>query len=225
MTDVTALISRNAARWRQAKLTRPADFAPVANRLLAAKARYQAVSTKTGVPWWVIAVIHERECSQSWLRSIAQGDPWNEVSIHVPKGRGPFASWEAAAIDAVTNCPPHAARWQDRSAGGALTLLEQYNGLGYANRGLPSPYIWSGTDQYAKGKYVADGVFRSDVEDRQLGCAGLLVALRAIDSGIRFADETATAPQEAPKTEPALKRPTLADVIGTLMRVIFKSRN
>jgi hypothetical protein len=35
--------------------------------------------------------------------------------------------------------------------GGALTLLEQYNGLGYANRGLPSPYIWSGTDRYLKG--------------------------------------------------------------------------
>lgn len=46
----------------------------------------------TGVPWFVIAVIHQRDASQGWDRSIAQGYPWDKVSIHVPKGRGPFVS-------------------------------------------------------------------------------------------------------------------------------------
>jgi lysozyme family protein len=104
--------------------------------------------------------------------------------VHVPKGRGPFASWEAAAIDALDVCPPHASRWTDWSAGGALTLLEQYNGLGYAARGLPSPYLWAHTDQYVSGKYVADGHFDPNAIDHQLGCAVLLKAMKAIDASI-----------------------------------------
>lgn len=176
MADLQALIRANARRWVDAKLTR--DFKSVAARLKATKARYQSVSNKTGVPWEIIAVIHERESSQNWQRSLAQGDPWNRVSTHVPKGRGPFNSWEAAAIDALVNCAPYAARWKDWSVGGSLTLLEQYNGLGYFNKGLPSPYVWSGTTAYQKGKYVSDGRFDPEAVDQQLGCAGLLKELR-----------------------------------------------
>jgi hypothetical protein len=47
--------------------------------------------------------------------------------------------------------------------------------LGYANKGLPSPYIWSGTDQYEKGKYTSDGKYDpAEAVDEQLGCAGIL---------------------------------------------------
>jgi len=45
--------------------------------------------------------------------------------VHVPAGRGPFASWEEAAIDALVDCAPHLARNKDWSIGGALTELEQ----------------------------------------------------------------------------------------------------
>ena len=79
------------------------------------------------------AVVHERESSQNWNGSLAQGDPWNLVSTHVPAGRGPFKSWEDAAVDALVNCHPFAARNMDWSIGGTLTMLEQYNGLGYSN--------------------------------------------------------------------------------------------
>ena len=179
-----SLASDNAKRWNNAKITRVSEFAAVAGKLVAAKSRYQAVAAKTGVPWFVIAVIHQRESSQNFGRSLAQGDPWNDVSTHVPKGRGPFKSWEDAAVDALVNCPPYAARNNDWSVGGTLALLERYNGLGYANRGLPSPYIWSGTDQYVKGKYIRDGVFDANVVDKQLGCAGLLRAMIALDASI-----------------------------------------
>jgi lysozyme family protein len=81
------------------------------------------------------------------------------VSTHVPAGRGPFTSWEDAAFDALAMCPPFASRNKDWSPGGALTMLERYNGLGYAAKGVPSPYIWSGTDQYVSGKYVADHIY------------------------------------------------------------------
>lgn len=186
MTDLAVLSSANAKRWAKAKLTR--NFSPVAKHLIAsdAKLRYQAVAEKTGVPWAVIAVIHERESSQDWAGSLAQGDPWNRVSVHVPKGRGPFRSWEEAAIDALLRCPPFAARNKDWSIGGTLALLETYNGTGYAKRGMPSPYIWAGTDQYKSGKYIRDGVFDPDVVDSQPGCAGLLMAMMALDPTITF---------------------------------------
>ena len=189
MIDLKALTAANAKRWTATKLKW--DFALVAKRLAAAKSRYQVVAARTGVPWFVIAVIHERECAQSWTGSLAQGDPWNKVSVHVPAGRGPFPSWEEAAVDALVNCPPHAARWTDWSVGGALTLLEQYNGLGYANRGVPSPYIWAGTDQYRSGKYVRDGIYDPTAIDRQLGCVGLLMAMMQLDPSIGFADSRA----------------------------------
>lgn len=193
-----ALISLNSKRWNSAKLTRTAEFAPVARRLVAHKARYLVVSAKTGVPWFVIAVIHQRESSQHWGKSLAQGDPWDRVSTHVPAGRGPFDSWEDAAIDALVNCHPHASRWKDWSPGGTTTLLELYNGLGYYNKGLPSPYVWSGTDQYHRGKYVADGVFDPNAVDKQLGCAGLILSMQALDSSIKFGPPKTTIPPAAP---------------------------
>jgi lysozyme family protein len=161
----------------------------VARRLVApaAKQQYQAISAITKVPWFVIAVIHEREASQHFDRNIAQGDPWNKVSVNVPAGRGPFASFQDAAVDALTKCAPFAARWGDWSLGGALTLLEQYNGLGYARRDLPSPYIWASTNQYVKGKFIRDHVFDPNEVDSQLGCAAMLARMKATDPSIAFA--------------------------------------
>lgn len=185
MTDLVKLKGANEGRWSAAKLTRGPEFLPVAKRLVAAKARYQTVEAKTGVPWPFIAVTHQRESSQNWQRSLAQGDPIDRPSIHVPAGRPP-GTWEEVAIDALVNCGPYAARNKDWSIGGLLTLLERYNGIGYANRGLPSPYLWSGTDQYSSGKYVADGVFDPNEVDKQLGCAGLIIAMMSLDSSIKF---------------------------------------
>ena len=186
MIDLGKLTAANAARWNKASvlpsLIHLVDS--VAHRLVDAKDRYEKVSASTHVPWPVIAVIHERESSQSWKASLAQGDPWNHVSVHVPRGRGPFNSWEEAAEDALAICPPHAAKWDDWSIGGALTLLESYNGLGYFRMGIPSPYVWSSTDQYTKGKYIADGHFDPNAVDHQIGCASLLARMSLIDRSI-----------------------------------------
>lgn len=204
--DLGRLKDANIRRWNAAKLTRGPEFLPVARRLVAAKARYLAVSAKTGIPWPFIAVTHQRESSQNWSRSLAQGDPWDRISTRVPAGRGPFRSWEEAAYDALVNCHPHAARNKDWSIGGLLTKLEEYNGLGYAggpssskgpNAGKKfppqaSPYIWSGTDQYKSGKYVADHDFRPEAVDKQLGCAGLIMAMMSLDPSIAFTGASIT---------------------------------
>jgi lysozyme family protein len=232
MTDLNALIAANAKRWANAKLTR--NFTSIARHLVApaARARYQTVASKSGVPWAVIAVIHERECSQDWTGSLAQGDPWNRVSVHVPAGRGPFRSWEAAAIDALVHCAPHAARNRDWSVGRMLTKLEEFNGLGYAARGRPSPYIWSGTDQYKSGKYVRDGVYDPNVVDRQPGCAGLLMAMMALDPTITFAGTKITAsasasPAAAEKATPSITNPSKGSIgafIANVFAAIFRRK-
>ncbi len=221
MTDVNALAAANAQRWVNAKLNR--NFASLANALVAAKPRYQAVEAKTGVPWWAIAVIHMRESSQNWQRSLAQGDPWDRPSVHVPAGRGPFASWEEAAIDALVNCGPYLARKTDWSTGAALANLELYNGAGYVNRGLPSPYVWAGTDQYKSGKYVADGKFDPSVADVQPGCAGLLKAMMAIDPTITFTGAKITLnPKVSPPIDPSPEQPfNLVDALISLLTSIF----
>lgn len=198
MTDLVALKAANAKRWANAKLTRGPEFTPVAKRLVAAKDRYKAVEVRTGVPWPFIAVTHERESTQNWTKSLAQGDPINRVSTHVPAGRGPFNSWEDAAYDALVNCGPYAARNKDWSIGGLLTLLERYNGLGYAGKGRASPYVWSGTDQYSSGKYIADGVYDPSEVDKQLGCAGLIMAMMKLDPTIKFDDSPAVVVGDEP---------------------------
>ena len=189
MVDLTALTAANASRWAKAKLTRESEFTRPAKVAIANKGRYLAIARQAGMPdiaWVFIAVSHYRESSQDFSRSLAQGDKWNEESTHVPAGRGPFKSFEEAAVDALVKCSPYAARLKDWSIGGMLTNLERYNGTGYANRGIPSPYIWSGTDQYRSGKYVRDGVFDPDTVDKQIGCAGLILTMMQLDPSIKF---------------------------------------
>lgn len=181
-------MAANATRWARASMTRGPAFATVAHRLVKEKQTYLRIEAATGVPWFVVAVIHEREASQNFAKSIAQGDPWDHKSVHVPAGRGPFKSWYDAAIDALVNCAPHAAQWKDWSPGGTMALLEQYNGLGYYAKDRPSPYIWAGTNQYVSGKYVRDGVYDPNTVDTQLGCAGLILAMQAEDPSIKFGD-------------------------------------
>ncbi|HEY2810539.1 MAG TPA: hypothetical protein VGJ00_04020 [Rhabdochlamydiaceae bacterium] len=195
-----SLIQKNQQRWDNMHIhaSRVDGLANVAKRLInpMAKERYQYIEATTGVPWFIIAVIHEREASQNFSRQLAQGDPLSQVSTHVPKGRGPFLNhpndppghdaFYRGALDALIDCAPHASKWKDWSPGGALTLLEEYNGLGYYNKGIPSPYVWSGSDQYTTGKYVADGVFSSTTIDVQPGCAPIIKIMMQLDPTIKF---------------------------------------
>jgi lysozyme family protein len=229
MTDLNALAAANAMRWASAKLIR--NFTPVAKSLVAAKPRYVAVETATGVPWFVVAVIHERESAQNWFAGLAQGDPWNRVSLHVPAGRGPFKSWEEAAIDALVHCAPYLARNKDWSIQSTLTRLEEYNGLGYAARGVPSPYVWSGTDQYKCGKYIRDGVYDSAAIDAQPGCAGLLLAIMALDRTVSFdgkmppvvvAPTAAAAPRHVPEPRsPSIVNPAKGSIGAFVVSLFF----
>lgn len=177
-------MTNNLERWGNAKITRSSQVIAQAKKILASRARYDEVSELTGVPWDVIAVIHVRESSGSFAGVLHNGEKIigkNQKTKLVPKGRGPFSTWEDAAVDALMKCAPYLGKNKDWSLGNTLDLLEKYNGLGYQKKGLPSPYLWAGTDQYVKGKYVADGKFDLNVVDKQLGVAALLMKLRSND--------------------------------------------
>jgi lysozyme family protein len=191
--DISTLTAENAARWHDMKASQSAvaEATKVVARLWTptTKARYQTITAATGVPAFFIALAHERESSGNWERSLAQGDSLLHRSVHVPAGRipppaEPPFTFEAAAIDALTVCD-HVNQWKDWTIQGGLTSLERLNGLGYAERGFPSPYIWAGTNQYKSGKYVADGRFDPDEVDTQLGCAVLLSCMLAADQDLR----------------------------------------
>lgn len=172
-----------AAQWDEMEITRPKEVAIVAKRLFAAKARYVAVEQVTTVPWYMIAAIHERESSQNWARSLAQGDRWDRVSVNVPAGRGPFASWEAAAIDALQI--DGLTRVKDWRLEKTIYYWESYNGWGQYAHGNPTSYNWGATSIQKRGKYIRDHVWDSSVMDTQIGCCAMLRAMMDLDKTIK----------------------------------------
>lgn len=173
---MATLAEINKQRWDKARI--PADVGPrfkaAADRINLYKTRYQAVEKETGVPWWFVGVVHYRESNLDFNTYLGNGQALSKKTTIVPKGRGPFTTWEEGAVDALVNCSPYAAKNKKWDVGSSLELLEKYNGLGYFNKGLPSPYLWSGTDQYVSGKYVSDGKYSATAVDKQLGVAGIL---------------------------------------------------
>lgn len=143
------------------------------------RARYEAVAKETGFHWCVVAVIHSLESNQNFTTHLHNGDPLTARTVQVPagrpiKGEPPF-TWQESAIDALKGYSA------PEGLEDTLEFLERYNGLGYRygagmNTTPPktSPYLWSGTDQYIKGKYVADGAFDGNAVSQQIGAVLLL---------------------------------------------------
>jgi len=194
MTNIAAIKAESLACWQKAQIvpSRLAQVQATAKRLCApdAKAIYQQIAQKVwGSPdrWWFVAIVHEREASQDFSKSIAQGDPWNEVSTHVPKGIGPFDSFIDAAVFTLTRCAPYPAKWTDWTIGSVLTLFILYNGTGYEDyHHEVSPYDWGATTMEEEGKFVADRKYNPAVWDTQVGAAAMLGAMIDIDSSIYF---------------------------------------
>lgn len=133
------------------------------------QARYESVAQKTGIPPVLIAAIHWRESSGNFGTYLHNGDPLGSPTVHVPAGKL-FYDWESAAVDALNSHRGNSTLTADSTDLDAMAeFAERYNGLGYRNKGLPSPYVWAGTDKYTSGKYVADGVFDPNYVDQQLG--------------------------------------------------------
>jgi len=145
-------------------------------RIEAGKSRYEIVSKATGIPWYVIGIIHALECSLSFKQHLHNGDPLTARTVQVPAGRpkvgNPPFDWEYSAIDALKY--DGLDTWKDWSVEGTLYKFETFNGTGYRNKGINSPYLWSGSQHYTKGKYGSDGKYDPNLVSKQVGAAVLL---------------------------------------------------
>jgi lysozyme family protein len=172
---------------------REATVKKVANKLITNRKLYELAVSGTSVPWWFVAVIHYRESNCDFKTYLGNGEPLNRVTRLVPIGHGPFASFRDGVLDALAY--QGYIKNADWSIEHCLYLLEKYNGLGYANKGLPSPYLWGGTSIQKPGKYVSDGKFDPSVTDTQLGVAPLIRLISALIGGL--------APSALPTANPA----------------------
>lgn len=168
----------------------------LAKSLYQHKDRYLEVEETTGVPWKVIAVIHQLECGARFDLHLHNGDPLTRRTRRVPRGypkaapaSGSVYTWEESAHDALVNRMKmnEVSDWSDA---GIAFQLEKYNGFGYRSKGVPSPYLWSGSNHYSRGKYVADGRWDSSHVSQQAGAMLLYVQLRDLEA-------TAPVPQES----------------------------
>jgi lysozyme family protein len=179
-----------------------------ARKILANRERYRAVEQKTNVPWFMIGAIHALECGLSFAGHLHNGDPLSARTRQVPRGRPasgePPFTWEQSALDALT-MPPHSlhrvAEWTiERIA----YELERYNGFGYRrfHPGVKSPYLWSYSNHYAAGKYVADGQWSPTAVSTQCGSLVLIKRLAVLDAAVA---ERLTRPADAAR--PSAQRP------------------
>lgn len=161
--------------YKTCKLKNELLIERVVARILRNKNIYKLVEAEIKFPWQAIGCIHFRESNLSFHGCLHNGDPLNAPTVNVPKGRGPFDSWEQSAIDALTlEGFASTTKW---SLELILTSLEMYNGFGYMKKNLMSPYLWSFTDKYSHGKYVKDGKYDPEATDAQVGCAAILKKL------------------------------------------------
>lgn len=139
------------------------------------KSKYEAVSRATGVPAELVCAIHYRESGCNFNTYLHNGDPLGKETVHYPKGKY-FTDWTDAAIDAIKS-KSYYKKVKSNDINTQYEYAELYNGKGYRKRGLSSPYVWSGTDKYTSGKFVADGKFDPNCKDKQVGVAAILDTL------------------------------------------------
>lgn len=149
-----------------------------AEKILSYKNRYQNLCNEVGttMPWYFIGIIHSLEGNSNFNLHLHNGDSLKGRTINVPAGRPingePPFTWEESATDCI-----YYKGWKSIVHWDIPQLLFQFernNGFGYRTRGIQSPYLWSYTNNYIKGKFVSDGEFDKNAVSKQVGAAVLI---------------------------------------------------
>lgn len=236
-----AVAAEYASRWRAMKVLANvvASLRGIVNTIIANKARYQAVEKLTGVPWFFIGAIHYREASCNFHCHLHNGDPLTARTRQVPagrplKGEAPF-TWEESAVDALT--------MRGLKAGKITSVetfafeAEGYNGWGYRGKGVTSPYLWAGTSEHERGKYVADHVYDATAIDKEEGVMPILQLLMQADASIFAPVSLPTptpinapaaspeAPISPPKPETGGWAAVIAKVLLAILGALFRKKS
>ena len=217
MHTFEALRMEYSALWQRMEISQRAakNVDTVARKLLLSKNRYLAVAAKIGAPWFLVAVLHERESSADFTAHLHNGDPLALRTHQVPAGRpvkgAPPFTWEESAIDALKLKEMHSVG--DWSIERIAYECERYNGWGYRHHSTPSAYLWSFSNIYQGGKYVADGVWSAVALDRQCGTMPLLKRIAEIDRSIAlFAGPPQIRDGPSPSQKPSAPLATITNV-------------
>lgn len=174
-------------RAAQPRPERAGDLGFYLARLKKHRDRYQAAGDPLGIPWYFIGCIHALESGFDFNTHLFNGDPLTARTVHVPAGQpeappanGERYTWEESAAAAMK----HRAFDLDRdwSLPRLLYRWEGYNGFGYRSRGVPTPYLWSFSTLYDKGRFVADHQFDPNATSKQAGAATMVKGL--VDEGL-----------------------------------------
>lgn len=160
---------RSEVQWYVSKITDAAR-----------RKSYEAVAEETCVPWYFTAIIHGMECSFDLTSHLHNGDSLKAKTKNVPAGRPnpwlPPSDWVSSACDAIRyDKLDEKADWD---LAHVLYRWEAYNG--WRSRLLykiNTPYLWSFSNHYTKGKFVADNKWDPNAVSKQCGAAVMLKAL------------------------------------------------
>lgn len=167
--------------WKKCiiKVSALAEVDKIVNTINSNKIRYQGISNSLGgiIPWFFVGVIHNLECSLNFNQHLHNGDSLQFRTKNVPAGRpltNPPFTFEESARDALKM--KGFDKQTDWTIEDILYKLERYNGFGYRqfHYSVKSPYLWSKSNHYIKGKYVADGKWDVNAISQQMGAAVLL---------------------------------------------------
>lgn len=144
------------------------------------RAAYEKLEDEICVPWYFIGLIHALEASFNFDAHLHNGDPLSRRTVQVPANRpekwNPPNDWQSSAKDALTyeKFTDHL----DWNLARLLFRLETYNG--FRSRELHntnSPYLWSFSNHYTKGKFIADNEWSGSAVSQQCGAAVMLKQL------------------------------------------------
>jgi lysozyme family protein len=151
----------------------------VLSKIIDARPRLERVAQPAHTPWYIIGVIWSLETGGNFSVHLHNGDPLSHQTVHVPAGRPEIwppppgvDPWEYSAADALSLSK--LTNLEGLPLGDVLGRMERFSGLGYQKRGLFSPFLWTGTDLYEKGKYVSNAEFAADAVSKAPGAAALL---------------------------------------------------
>jgi lysozyme family protein len=148
------------------------------------RTRYATVERATGVPWYVIAILHSLEANLNFSCHLHNGDPLTARTVHVPVGRpitgSPPFSWEDSAMDALDY--DGLSKNHDWSIEHTAYVVEGFNGWGYRlnHPEVLSPYLWSFSNLYSHGKYIGDHEWSSTAVSDQCGAMPLIHRLQEV---------------------------------------------